>query len=100
LQEGDDTSLEVVRQLLEDNDPQVRLQACLVLAMYGKDETVLRQLQDAYPGADFDMKLSILEALGSVGGTGSFSFLLGVLREPFPMLRVAGASALIQSINR
>ncbi len=100
LQEGDDTSLEVVRLLLEDGDAQVRLQACLVLAMYGKDETVLRQLQDAYPGAEFDMKLSILEALGSVGGTATFSFLLGVLREPFPMLRVAAAAALIQSINR
>jgi hypothetical protein len=100
LQEGDDTSLEVVRLLLEDTDAQVCLQACLVLAMYGKDETVLRQLQDAYPGSEFEMKLSILEALGSVGGTNSFSFLLGVLREPFPMLRVAGAAALLQSINR
>lgn len=100
LQEGDDTSLEVVRLLLEDGDAQVRLQACLVLAMYGKDETVLRQLQDAYPSSEFDMKLSILEALGSVGGTASFSFLLGVLREPFPMLRVAAAASLLQSVNR
>jgi HEAT repeat protein len=100
LQEGDEGCLEIVRQLLNDSDPQVRLQACLVLAMYGKDEGVLKQLQDAYPGAAFEMKLYILEALGSVGGTGSFSFLLGVLREPFPLIRVAAAAALIQSINR
>lgn len=100
LQEGDDSSLEVVRLLLEDTDPQVRLQACLVLAMYGKDESVLRQLQDAYPSADFAMKLSILEALGSVGGTASFSFLLSVLHEPFPLLRVAAAASLLQSVNR
>jgi HEAT repeat protein len=100
LQEGDETAMEVVRKLLDDPNPQVRLQACLVLAMYGKDETVLKELQGAYPGADFEMKLHILEALGSVGSTDTFGFLVGVLREPFPMLRVAGAASLIQSINR
>jgi len=100
LQEGDETSLEVVRELLDDSDPQIRLQACLVLAMYGKDETVLKDLQGAYAGADFEMKLHILEALGSIGSSESFSFLIGVLREPFPLLRVAGAAALIQGIHR
>jgi HEAT repeat protein len=100
LQEGDESSLEVVRALLQDSDPQIRLQACLVLAMYGKDETVLKDLQGAYAGADFEMKLHILEALGSIGSGESFSFLIGVLREPFPLLRVAGAAALIQGIHR
>jgi HEAT repeat protein len=100
LQEGDETSLTLVRELLEDSDPQIRLQACLVLAMYGKDETVLKDLQGAYSSADFEMKLHILEALGAIGSSESFSFLVGVLREPFPLLRVAGAAALIQGIHR
>ncbi len=100
LQEGDETALEVVRKLLDDPNPQVRLQACLVLAMYGKDESVLKELQGAYAGADFEMKLHILEALGNIGTADSFSFLMGVLREPFPMLRVAAAASLIQSVNR
>ncbi|HEY4255486.1 MAG TPA: HEAT repeat domain-containing protein [Chlamydiales bacterium] len=100
LQEGDETSLEVVRKLLEDPSPHIRLQACLVLAMYGKDETVLKELQGAYPGADFECKLHILEALGNVGSQESFSFLVGVLHEPFPLLRVAAAAALIQGLNR
>jgi HEAT repeat protein len=100
LQEGDETSLEIVRQLLDDSNPQVRLQACLVIALYGKDPTVLKELQGAYVGADFEMKLHILEALGSVGNEESFSFLMNVLEEPFPLLRVAAAAALIQSINR
>ncbi|MDE3045600.1 MAG: HEAT repeat domain-containing protein [Verrucomicrobiota bacterium] len=100
LQEGDETALEVVRTLLEDSDPQVRFQACLVLAMYGKDETVLKELQGAYAGSDFETKLHILEALGNVGNPESYSFLIGVLREPFPLLRVAAAAALIQSMSR
>jgi HEAT repeat protein len=100
LHEGDDTALEVVKQLLNDSDPNVRLQACLVLAMFGKDESVLRDLQGAYSGADHERKLHILEALGRIGNAQSYSFLVGVLREPFPILRVAAAAALIQSVNR
>ena len=100
LQEGDESELEVVRQLLHDADPNVRLQACLVLAMLGRDESVLRDLQEAYVGADHERKLHILEAMGRVGSVETFHFLISVFREPFPMLRVAAAAALIQSLNQ
>jgi HEAT repeat protein len=100
LHEGDDSSLEVVKQLLNDPDANVRLQACLVLAMFGKDESVLRDLQGAYAEADHEKKLHILEALGRIGNAQSYSFLVGVFKEPFPILRVAAAAALIQSVNR
>lgn len=100
IQEGDDTALEIVRQLTKDPDPNIQMQACLVLAMFGKDESVLRELQGAYAGADHEKKLHILEALGKIGNSQSYSFLVSVLREPFPILRVAAAAALIQSVNR
>ncbi|MBX7067465.1 MAG: hypothetical protein K1X28_09560 [Parachlamydiales bacterium] len=100
LHEGDESALEVVKQLVTDSDPNVRLQACLVLAMFGKDESVLLDLQGAYAGADHEKKLYILEALGKIGNVQSFSFLAGCLKEPFPILRVAAAAALIQSVNR
>jgi HEAT repeat protein len=100
LQEGDETALEVVRQLLSEEDQNVRLQACLVLAMLGKDESVLSDLQGAYAGADHQKKLHILEALGRMGGGDSYSFFIGVFKEPFPILRVAAAASLIQCLNR
>ena len=100
LQEGDESALAVVRNCLNDTDPNVRLQACLVLAMMGRDETVLSDLQGAYAGADHERKLHILEALGRMGNARSFSFLVGVFHEPFPILRVAAAAALIQCLNR
>lgn len=100
LQEGDETALEIVKQLLQDPDSNVRLQACLVLAFLGKDPSVLCDLQGAYAGADHEKKLHILEALSKIGNRSSYSFLMGVLREPFPILRVAAAAALIQSVNR
>jgi HEAT repeat protein len=100
LQEGDDSALEVVRQLLGDADPNVRLQACLVLAMLGRDESVLSDLVDSYTNADHERKLHILEAMGRVGSVETFHFLVSVFKEPFPILRVAAAAALIQSLNR
>ncbi|HSX26457.1 MAG TPA: HEAT repeat domain-containing protein [Chlamydiales bacterium] len=100
LQEGDETALEVVRQLMDDPDPNIRLQACLVLGMLGREESVVQELQNAYAGAEHEKKLHILEALGRVGNTETYSFLVGRLREPFPILRIAAAAALIQSVNR
>jgi HEAT repeat protein len=100
LQEGDESALAIVRECLNDSDANVRLQACLVLAMMGKDESVLNELQGAYAGSDHERKLHILEALGRMGNAHSYSFLIGVFNEPFPIFRVAAAAALIQCVNR
>jgi HEAT repeat protein len=89
-----------VRQLLDDPDPDVRLQSCFVLAMLGRDESVVHDLQGAYIEADHERKLHILEAMGRVGNVESFHFLLSAFKEPFPILRIAAAAALIQSIHR
>lgn len=100
LREGDERSLEIVRELLKDQDPNVRLQACLVLAMMGRDETVIKELESAYSGASHERKLHILEALGRIGHMDSLHFLTSTLREPFPVLRICAAAALIQTVNR
>ncbi|MBX9743906.1 MAG: HEAT repeat domain-containing protein, partial [Chlamydiales bacterium] len=100
LREGDEHSLEIVRELLKDQDPNVRLQACLVLAMMGRDETVVKELESAYSGASHERKLHILEALGRIGHMDSLHFLTSTLQEPFPILRICAAAALIQTVNR
>lgn len=100
LQEGDEQSLEVVRELIKDPDPNVRLQACLVLAMLGRDETVIKELESAYIGSSHEKKLHILEALGRVGHMESLNFLISTLREPFFILRISAAAAIIQTVNR
>lgn len=99
LQEGDEGALDVVRGLTRDADPNVALQASLVLAFLGRDEEALPALYRAYAGADHNRKLQILEALGRIGDAGSIPFLLHALEEPFPILRVAAAAALIQGTN-
>lgn len=99
LQEGDEESLTLLKALLKDSDKTVRIQAALALAIIGKDKSALPVLEKAYFDAPHDLKLNILEAIGRIGNMESFPFLLKVLEEPFQMLRIAAASAIIQAAN-
>ena len=98
IEEGDEQSLEIVKNLLTDPDEKIRVQAALILAMYGGDVGAIETLQNAYNGSDREMKMYILEAIGRIGDQKSIPFLLSVMNEPFQVLRVVAASALIQCI--
>jgi HEAT repeat protein len=98
LQEGDEEDLTAVRELLNDPDEKVRVQAGLILAIVGGDPIAVQILQDAYPHVDREMKVHILEALAHIGDARSIPFLMEILKEPFQILRVVAASALIQCL--
>ncbi len=98
LQEGDEASLDLVRELLQDADEKVRVQAALILAFLGGDPSSVTILMEAYPKVDREMKMHILEALGHIGEASSIPFLIELLKEPFQGLRVVAASALIQCL--
>jgi HEAT repeat protein len=99
IKEGRDEALEIIRDLLKDENFQIRIQAAIILALYDKDENVISILEDAYANVDRDMKLYILEALGSIGMNKSFVFFLETLKEPFQVLRVIDAASLIRCLN-
>lgn len=98
LEEGDHDAEEVIRKLLEDEDIHVRLQAGLVLALYGEDEKAFDVLKEAYYQVDRELKGHILEALGQLGSKKSISFLMGLLDDPFNVNRMLAASAIIQCV--
>jgi hypothetical protein len=98
LQEGDEEGLEAVRALLSDPEERIRIQAALILAIVGGDPSAVKVLEDAYPKVDREMKVHLLEALAHIGDVSSIPFLLQVLNEPFQILRVIAASALIQCL--
>ena len=100
LQEGDEEALDLIRSLLQKKDPFLRTQAALVLALFGKDPSVIPILEEAYVSAEHEMKIHILEAMGFVGNAERFPFFINVLKEPFQILRVVNASSLIQCLNR
>jgi HEAT repeat protein len=98
LQEGDEEDLASVRELLSDSDEKIRVQAAMILAIVGSDPSAVKILQEAYPYVDREMKVHILEALAHIGDPSSIPFLLDILKEPFQVLRVVSASALIQCL--
>jgi HEAT repeat protein len=98
LQEGDEEALKIIRSLLEESDSHTRVQAALMLALYGNDPLALEVLRKAYPHEDRETKVQILEAIGHVGTQESIPFLVDILGEPFQLLRVVAASAIIQCL--
>lgn len=98
LQEGDEAAMLLVRELLTDPEEKIRTQAALILALLGKDPAAVQVLMQSYQGATKELKIHILEALGSIGDSSSIPFLLDLLKEPFQGVRVVAASALIQCI--
>jgi len=98
IEEGDLNAFEVVRELLDDEDEKIKLQAALALAFYGKDPCACEILEKAYFKVDWEYKINILEALGFIGSKSSISFLLNVMQEPFGLLRTIAASSTIQCL--
>lgn len=99
LKEGDEEALDIVKKLLDQKEQDIKIQAALVLALLGKDETVIETLQEAYNSVEYNMKIQILEALGHIGSKKSIKFLIRILDEPYQNLRVVASSSLIKCIN-
>lgn len=100
LKEGNEESLKLLKSLLNDPEKNVRCQAALVLAVYGKDESAIPFLEEAYNEADRELKVKLLEALCYVGKENSYNFFLKAMEEPFQALRIIAASGVIQAIYR
>ena len=98
LEEGGEESVEIIRELLEDPDETIKVQAALVLALYGRDADAIDTLIRAYPKVNREIKTHILEAIGHIGSKDSIPFLVDLLDDPFNVLRIIAASAIIRCI--
>lgn len=99
LTEGDEASLALVENLLNDSDQKNRLQAALVLAIWGGGEKALSTLYEGYKTSDRSVKEKILEGLARIGESSSIPFLVEKLQEPYPSLRIIAAVALLACLN-
>ena len=99
LQEGDEESLKLLKSFLKDKEQYIRIQAALALAIIGKEPSALPVLEQAYFESDHEMKLNILGAVGNISDNDSFPFLIKALQEPFQIIKIAAASAIIQVAN-
>jgi len=100
LTEGDDKAADLVNALIKDPDEKVRIQAALILALWGRGEDAVQLLQEAYPTADRELKGKILEGIGRVGSPSSLRFLSERLQEPYQTLRIIAAAALLECLYK
>ena len=98
LTEGDEDAVDLVKVLLNERDAKVRIQAALILSLWGKGEDAVNVLQDGYACADKELKGQILEGIGRVGSAASFAFLVDKLQEPYQTLRIISAAALLECL--
>jgi len=98
LTEGDDAAVDIVTALLADPNKKVRMQAALILSLWGGGEEALSVLEGSYSTADREMKEKILESVGRVGNKQSIPFLIDKLQEPPQTLRIIAAAALLQTL--
>ncbi|MCB1107451.1 MAG: HEAT repeat domain-containing protein [Chlamydiia bacterium] len=98
VEEGGEEALTILRTLMREESGTVRIQAALVLALAGKDVEAIDVLQKGYFSSDREMKVNILGALGYIGDKTSIPFLMNLLEEPYQILKVVAASALIQCV--
>lgn len=89
-----------LREISEKSQDSKALQACLVLALFLKDEKAQKRLEDLYPFFDLEAKAMILQAFAMARQSRSLqTFLLSCLHEPYALLRSLAASALLQNLN-
>ncbi|MBS3904679.1 MAG: HEAT repeat domain-containing protein [Simkania sp.] len=98
IQEVEEEGIAALKSLLDDPEEEVRLEAALILALWGKEGSGIHVLIQAYQGASRERKIQILEALGRSGDPRAIPFLFEVLGEPFQVLRIVASSALIQCL--
>jgi HEAT repeat protein len=99
LTEGDESSIDIVRRLMLDDQPRIRLLAALILSLWSREESAIQVLEEGYRNSDWTLKARILESIGRIGSVQSIPFLMNVLKEPSQSLRLIAAMALIQCLN-
>ena len=100
FEEGDQEVIDILHLLLQEENQTVQIQAAMILALKTKQVEAINRLHEMYCVADRDKKEAILNVLGCVGSQESVPFLINVLDEPHQLLKVIGASALLQWVYR
>lgn len=99
MKEGEEEGINLLSLLLKDPDPNIQIQAALILAILAKDESTVFLLHSFYPKASYEKKIDILDALGHIGSCESIEFLTQALFDPSQKIRIVAASSLIRCIN-
>ena len=86
---------EELKRLVNDDCPEIALQAAFLLAFYAQDDDALKVLTSAFANSPRHMKEYILYAVATIGTKSALPFLVQVLNEPSESLRVMAARGIL-----
>lgn len=98
LSEGDDNAVDIARALLNDPDPNVQLQAALILARWDPQEKVLETLESRYDKLPMEKKEVIIQAIGELDDPKSIDFLIKELGAAHQSIRIIAAAAILNTL--
>ncbi len=98
FEEGGEEARSLLMNLLKDDEMIVRVQAAIVLGLFGSEPEATTVLESSYSNVDREMKMNIIRALGHIGSHASIPFLIDLLKEPYPSMKILSAAALIQCL--
>lgn len=98
LTEGDDNAVEIVKSLLDDPDPNVQLQAALILSRWDPEEKVLDLLERHYDRLSMEKKEIVISAIGELEDPRSKDFLIKAMGSPHQSIRIIAAAALLKTL--
>lgn len=80
LEKIDKPAIPHLRELLKDEDPDIRESATIVLGRIG-DSSIIPEVKEGLMDADRDVRLATATALGEIGDKSCVSLLINVLKE-------------------
>lgn len=98
LTEGDDNAVEIVKSLLSDSDPNVQLQAALILSKWDPEEKVLDILESHYDRLPMEKKEIVISAIGELEDPRSKDFLLKAMGASYQSIRIIASAALLKTL--
>lgn len=98
LTEGDDSAIDLVKSLLEDPDPNVKLQAALILVKWDPQEKLLPILTENYDSLPIERKEVVITSIGELEDEKAIDFLVRELASPRESVRIIAAASILKTL--
>lgn len=91
---------EYLKNILQDQDPDLRLKAALVLNFLDYDKSIRKYLMDSFPKQPYAMQIQILFALSKYREDDVIDFYLKMIDSKYPVLQAISAGCLFTTLYR
>jgi hypothetical protein len=91
---------EYLKNILNENDPELKLKAALVLSYLDYDKSIRKFLIDSFPKQNYGMQIQILFALSKYREDDVIQFYTQLMKSKYPMIQAVSAGCLFTCLYR